>query len=114
MKEEFQAFLLFQKEIVKSDLEYLKLHFQKIQNGESVALAAEFKGFLKEKGNFYEELPRRIASSAKGVLGLTDQIASAFKQCAVLIRRNPRQWDRDAIPIISMTYLSMEELLEEM
>src|SRR5690606_40592991 len=39
LEEEFRQYLLFQKEVVKSDLEYLKLHFEKIQNGQSVALA---------------------------------------------------------------------------
>lgn len=114
LEEEFRDFLLFQKEVVKSDLEFLKLHFERIQNGQSVALAMEFRGFLQEKGSYYEELPRLIANKDRFLINITKDISQALDRCAEMIRRKPESWDRDAIPVISMTYLNLKDLLEEM
>lgn len=114
LEEEFQDFVVFQKEVVQSDLAYLQLHFERIQNGQSVALAEEFKGFLREKGNYYERLPRLIASDDPFLQGITEEVSSALLQCKSLIRRNPQKWDQDAIPLISMTYLNLKDLLDEL
>lgn len=114
LQEEQKQFLKYQKEVVKSDLEFLKIHFERMQNGESVALAEEFKGFLKEKGDYYEKLPRLIASDDQFLAGITEDIASAMKQCKLMIRKSPSTWDRDAIPLISMSYVNLKDLLEEM
>lgn len=114
LEEEFQDFLLFQREVVRSDLDFLKLHFERIQNGQSVALAMEFSGFLQEKGSYYEELPRLIANKDNFLINITKDISEALDRCANLIRRKPETWDRDAVPIISMAYLNLKDLLEEM
>lgn len=114
LEEEFREFVQFQRAVVKSDLDFLKIHFERIQHGQSVALAEEFKGFLQEKGNYYEELPRLIANSDRFLMDITEEIASSFKQCKSLIRRSPDSWDRDAVPLISMSYLHLQDLLEEM
>ena len=112
LEDEFREFVLFQKEVIKSDLAFLNLHFQKIQNGQSVVLAAEFKGFLQEKDDYYEILPRLIGSEDSDLMSLAEDLTSAFQQCAKLIRKSPNSWDQDAIPIISMSYLNLEELIE--
>jgi len=113
LEEEFREFLLFQKEVVKSDLEYLKLHFEKIQNGQSIALAEEFKGFLKEKGGYYMNLPELMGKSSDRLFKKNCQeVASGLDNCAKTINRNPSTWDRDATPSLSMTYLNLERLLE--
>lgn len=113
LEDEFRQFLLFQKEVVKSDLEYLKLHFGKIQNGQSVALAEEFKGFLKEKGDYYKNLPELMGKSPDRLFKKNCQeVATGLDNCAKTINRNPNTWDRDATPSLSMTYLNLERLLE--
>lgn len=112
LEDEFREFVLFQKEVIKSDLAFLNLHFQKIQNGQSVVLAEEFKGFLQEKDDYYEILPRLIGSEDSDLMSLAEDLTSAFQQCAQLIRKSPNSWDQDAIPIISMSYLNLEELIE--
>lgn len=114
LEEEFKDFILFQKKVVKSDLDFLKLHFERIQNGQSVTLAMEFRGFLQEKGSYYEELPRLIADNNRFLINITEDIVEALERCADLIRRKPETWDRDAVPVISMTYLNLKDLLEEM
>lgn len=112
LEEELREFLMFQREVVKSDLEFLNLHFKKIQNGQSVALASEFKGFLMEKDNYYQKLPRLLGNNEIEITELCKEMVFSFQQCKLLIRRNPQKWDQDAIPIISMAYLNLEELLE--
>ncbi len=114
LEEEFREFVLFQKEVVRSDLDFLNLHYQKIQNGQSVALAEEFKGFLREKNDYYEKLPRLIDNSTSQFKSQTEDIALAFKECSMLIRRNPQTWDRDGAAIIARAYVNLEELLGEM
>jgi tetratricopeptide (TPR) repeat protein len=114
LEEEFRDFVIFQREVVQSDLAFLQLHFERIQNGQSIALAEEFKGFLREKGDYYERLPRLIASDDTFLQGITEEVSSALLQCKSLIRRNPEKWDQDAIPLISMTYLNLKDLLDEM
>lgn len=111
IKEEYQRFLLFQKEVVKSDLAYLKQHFEKIQNGESMSLATEFKGFLQEKGGYYSLLPKMMGNKNRGFISTSKEVARGLDNCASTIRRNPASWDRDATPVISMTYLNLERLV---
>jgi len=111
LEEEFKQFLLFQKEVLKSDLAYLKLHFEKIQNGQSVALAEEFKGFLKEKGDYYINLPALVGRTEKLFKRNAKEVAEGLNNCAKTIQRNPQTWDRDATPFLSMTYLNLERLI---
>ncbi|MEO0727154.1 MAG: DUF5995 family protein [Bacteroidota bacterium] len=114
LAEEYQDFLAFQEQVIQSDLEFLRLHFERLQNGRSVALAMEFRGFLQEKGDYYERLPRLIDQKNRFFVNLTEDISSAFDRCATMIRRNPEHWDRDAIPVISITYLNLQDLISEM
>ncbi len=113
LEEEFNQFILFQKEILISDLAYLELHFEKIQNGQSIALAEEFKGFLKEKGDYYVHLPKMIGRSDKLFQRNAKEVANGLKRCAKTILKNPHKWDRDATPFLSMTYLNLEALIEK-
>lgn len=112
LEEEFKQFVLFQKEVIKSDLEYLKLHFERIQNGQSVALAEEFKGFLKEKGNYYKDLPEQIGRTDRVFPKNCLEVATGLGNCAAAIKRNPQTWDRDATPTLSLTYINLERLLD--
>lgn len=112
LEEEFKQFVLFQKEVIKSDLEYLKLHFERIQNGQSVALAEEFKGFLKEKGNYYKDLPEQIGRADRVFPKNCQEVATGLANCAAAIKRNPQTWDRDATPTLSLTYINLERLLD--
>lgn len=114
LEEEFRQFVAFQRDVVLSDLAYLELHFKQIQNGQSLRLAAEFKGFLQEKGNYYALLPRLLASNDRFLKNLTEDIASALNRASAMIKRSPETWDRDATPVISMLYLNLKDLKEEM
>ena len=112
LEEEFKQFVLFQKEVIKSDLEYLKLHFERIQNGQSVTLAEEFKGFLKEKGNYYKDIPEQMGRTDRLFQKNCQEVATGLDNCAATIKRNPQTWDRDATPVLSLTYINLERLLD--
>jgi tetratricopeptide (TPR) repeat protein len=114
LEAEYKHFLEFQKQVVMSDLEFLRLHFQKIQHGQSVALADEFKGFLKEKGDFYVKLPSLMGRGDRPFKRSSQEVAGGLNNCAQTIDRNPKAWDRDASPVISMTYLNLERLISIM
>jgi hypothetical protein len=109
---EYQQYLEFNRKVVASDLQYLDLHFKKIQNGESVALAQEFKGFLEEKWYYYENLPAILEIESKIFKINAKEVFRGLKSCAETIKRNPKNWDRDATPALSRTYLNMERLLK--
>lgn len=102
----------YNKKIVQSDLGFLDLHFKKIQNGESVALAGEFIGFLNEKYNFYKNISSITENEDRLFKTNANEVYKGLKDCSDAIKRNPQTWDRDASPIISRTYLNMERLLE--
>jgi len=52
LEEEQRQFILFQKQVIISDLAYLKAYYQSLFNTRNEVLAKEFKGFIKEKGKF--------------------------------------------------------------
>jgi len=58
LEEEHRQYILFQKQVVISDLDYLKAYYQSLFNQRNEVLAKEFKGFIKEKGKFYQNLPK--------------------------------------------------------
>jgi Mg-chelatase subunit ChlD len=111
LKQDRLLFLNYIKKVIESDLAYLDLHFKKIQNGESVALAEEFKGFIKEKGEFYKMLPSKLSLKNKQLEISTKEIARSLQKCTRIIKKDIKNWDRNASPILSMTYLQLERLL---
>jgi len=108
----YREYLDFNRRVVESDMQYLDLHFKKIQNGHSVALAKEFIGFLKEKWAYYENLPGLLEIDSRIFEVNAKAVFRGLKSCAETIKRNPKNWDRDATPALSRTYLNMERLLK--
>ncbi|WP_340200858.1 vWA domain-containing protein [Ascidiimonas sp. W6] len=112
LKKDREIYLNYILQVLKSDLSYLELHFKKIQNGESLALAEEFKGFIKEKGNFYKVLPSQLQLAKKQLEINCKEISRALRKCSKLIKQDSKNWDKNASPILSMTYLNLERLIE--
>ena len=109
---EHDKYVEYNKKIVMSDLDYLNLHFKKIQNGESVALAVEFIGFISEKWIYYRNLAEIIESDDRLFKTNANEVFKGLKECVETIKRNPQAWDRDATPVLSRTYLNMERLIK--
>ena len=112
LEEDYRSFLKYNNEVVQSDLEYLNQYFQKIQNGESITLAREFIAFIKEKGSYYQNLPQTLEIESRIFKINSEEVFRGLAKCVSTINRNPHNWDRDATPILSMTYLNMERLLK--
>jgi len=112
LEKDYQAYLEFNRKVVISDMEYLNLHFKKIQNGESMTLATEFIAFLKEKWSYYKNLPAILEIDTRIFEVNAAAVFRGLKSCADIIQRNPEKWDRDATPVLSRTYLNMERLLK--
>lgn len=112
LKLDYTAFLEFNRKVVESDMAYLKLHFQKIQNGESIALAYEFIAFINEKRSYYQLLPELLEIDDRNFRANAREVFLGLENCAKMIKRNPRTWDRDASTTLSPTYLFMERLLK--
>jgi tetratricopeptide (TPR) repeat protein len=111
LKTDIDLFLNYTKKVLASDLDYLNQYFQKIQNGESLTLAEEFKGFVKEKVLYYENLTKMLGINKKSVEITAKDISRALRDCTKLIEQNPDSWDTNATPLLSMTFLNMERLI---
>lgn len=111
LRERVKRYAAYHKQVVKSDMEFLDMHFKKIQNGESLALAREFIGFLSEKYNYYKNLPAVVELDDRNFKTNANEVFKGLKECVDTINRNPKAWDRDATPVLSRTYLNMERLL---
>jgi len=112
LQKDYEAFLEFSKKVIESDRDYLKLHFKKIQNGESIALATEFIAFIKEKWRYYEKLPEILEMDSRMLEINAEAVFRGLKECASTIDRDPQHWDRNATPVLSRTYLNMDRLLK--
>ena len=110
LKKDYQSFVAFNKGIILSDMAYVKLHFEKIQNGQSVALAREFIGFIKEKYDYYALFSGIVETDDKTVKDLTKSIAKGLLNCAKAIKKYPKSWDIEASPEISAIYLDLKDL----
>lgn len=111
LKKDKEMFFEYTMRILKNDLEYLNLHFQKIQNGESLHLAEEFKGFIEEKIDYYTNLPKALNINKKTKKITCKEIARGLRKCSKLIKKEPANWDKNASSFLSQIYLSMERLI---
>lgn len=114
LKKDRDYFFKYTKHILTSDLGYLNLHFKKIQNGESLRLAEEFKGFIEEKKDYYKTLPRVLGVQNKQISVTTKEISRGLQNCSKLIKKEPENWDKNASPLLSMVYLNMKRLIESL
>ncbi|WP_203256233.1 vWA domain-containing protein [Hyunsoonleella ulvae] len=101
----------YTKKLLKTDLEYLEHHFKKIQNGESLALAYEFTGFIKEKEFYYKDLPSKLGLESRSKQELCNTIQSGLNKCAKYIKKDPENWDKNATAPLSLVFFNLEMLI---
>lgn len=107
-------FFDYTKKVLKTDLDYLELHFKKIQNGESLALAYEFIGFIKEKEFYYTDLTTKLGLEGENEKRLCNTIQSSLSKCAKYIKKDPDNWDKNASSTLSLLYYNLEILIENL
>lgn len=111
LKKDYASYLDFNRLIITSDMAYLDYHFQKIQNGQSIALAKEFIGFINEKWSYYKNLADIIEIDTRPFKINAQEVFRGLNDCVDAIKRDPQNWDRNATPVLSRTYINMERLL---
>lgn len=114
LKQEYQDYLAYNKQLIGSDFDYLNLYYGKIQNGESVALALEFVGFLKEKWLYYRDLPEILELEDRFFARSAEEVFRGLDECVDKIKSNPQKWDREATPILGRIYFNLDRLLREL
>ena len=104
-KDQFEYYL----KVIESDLTYLKKYYKDLFNQNNNALAAEFAGFVTEKGEFYTNLQDileiqdvKIKDHSKdlsdGLYDLSDRIDSP-------------SFDRDAVSLLTVPIDELEQIL---
>ncbi|QHI36403.1 hypothetical protein IMCC3317_17660 [Kordia antarctica] len=112
LQNDYKIFIEYTKRVVNKDLEYLNIYFKKVQNGESLKLAEEFKGFIKEKVEYYKNLPEIFNIGNKHLVINCKEISRSLNKCSKIIRKNSTNWDKNAIPFLSQIYLNLKKLAE--
>ncbi len=111
LQNDMLQFFDYTRKVLKADLEYLELHFKKIQNGESMALAYEFMGFIQEKEFYYKDLPSKMGIEGKAEQSLCNTIESDLRTCAKYIKKDPENWDKNAASPLSLIFFNLETLI---
>jgi len=97
-------------ELVKSDLSYLEDYYQRLFNQSNAALAAEFSGFVREKGEFYRNLPDAFELDAQWLEQDTRRLSRAINRIAKRI--NHPTFDRDAVSLLAVPIKQLEKIVE--
>lgn len=113
MEEDYRAKLFYYANLLRSDLEYLKAYYQKLFSGQKNAeLAAEFAGFVSEKGSFYKSLPQILEINPmwlkRGSEELTDSLGRLNSRA-----RLP-SFDRDAVSLLTAPIGELKDLVEKL
>ncbi|WP_158655189.1 VWA domain-containing protein [Flavivirga eckloniae] len=105
-------FFDYTRKLLKTDLKYLELYFKKIQNGESLALAYEFMGFIQEKEFYYNDLPSKLGLESNRKQRICNTIQSDLNKCTKYIKKDPNSWDKNATPHLSLIFYNLETLID--
>lgn len=113
LEEEQRQFILFQKQVIISDLEYLKAYYQSLFNTRNEVLAKEFKGFIKEKGNFYANLPKILnMKNEQWLIDASKDLSRGFKRTAKSV--DDPDFDRMAVSLLTFPIEILEGIVEEL
>jgi len=113
LEEEHRQFILFQKQVIISDLEYLKAYYQSLFNTRNEVLAKEFKGFIKEKGKFYQNLPKILnMENEQWLVDASKDLSRGFKRTAKSV--DDPDFDRMAVSLLTFPVETLEGIVEEL
>jgi TolA-binding protein len=100
----------YQVELIKSDLAYLQKYYDRLFNQDNASLAAEFRGFVLEKGEFYANLSDALEIEAPWVEQAERDVGQSLQRLARRVD-NPT-FDRDAVSLLAVPIGHLEELVE--
>ncbi|MGB7208648.1 MAG: VWA domain-containing protein [Pyrinomonadaceae bacterium] len=98
--------------LIQSDHDYLAKYYDSIYNRRSADLAQEFLGFVREKRNFYAELPEILEIRERWLVNHSKDISSSID---VLAKRTKLEsFDSDSVSLLTVPMSYMEELLSHL
>lgn len=100
----------YQVELVRSDLAYLENYYERLFNQDNASLAAEFRGFVREKGEFYASLSDALEIEAPWVEQAERDVGQALRTLAR--RVDSPTFDRDAVSLLAVPIGHLEELVQ--
>jgi Mg-chelatase subunit ChlD len=99
----------YQVELIRSDLAYLESYYQRLFNQDNASLAAEFRGFVLEKGEFYAGLSDALEIEAPWVEAAERDVGQSIRRLAR--RVDSPTFDRDAVSLLAVPIGHLEELV---
>ncbi len=105
-KDQFEYYL----KVIDSDLTYLKKYYDDLFKKQNNALAAEFAGFVMEKGEFYTNLQDILEVQNTEVKNHSKDLSDGLYNLSD--RVNSGVFDRDAVSLLTIPISELEELLE--
>lgn len=110
MKQDYADQVDYYLKILRSDHAYLKNYYQLLFNRRNDELAAEFAGFVLEKGEFYAALADAFEVKAKWLDGGSRDLGASLHTLAD--RVNLPIFERDAVSLLPLTISQLGELTE--
>lgn len=112
LEEDYRVGFSYYVDVLRSDLEYLKAYYKRLYEVKNDELAAEFTGFVAEKGVFYRNLSATLEIRGARIERNTTELADSLD---FLNRRvNSPSFDRDAISLLTVPIGHLEELVERL
>jgi len=104
-----QAYL---RAILRSDLVYLESYYQSLFHRRCDELAEEFAGFVRDKRQFYADLPAALETDALWLEQGTAELVQGLDTVAA--RLGSPNFDRDAVSLLTLPLSRLEELVERL
>ncbi len=109
---DYRSQFIYYIDVLRSDLAYLKEYYKRLTSLKNAELAAEFAGFVAEKGIFYRNLMTILEIRSPRIERNTTDLADSLD---FLNRRvNSPSFDRDALSLLTIPIGHLEELIERL
>ncbi len=107
LRRDYQDQFEYYLKIIESDMAYLKKYYASLFNKSNDALAAEFAGFVAEKGEFYTNLPDILEVKAKWLESSSKDLSSSLYDLSDLIGKP--DFDRSAVSLLTVSIAYLED-----
>lgn len=112
LEQDYRSQFTYYVDLLRSDLEYLKEYYKRLTSLKNAELAAEFAGFVSEKGDFYRNLTTILEIRSPRIERNSTDLADSLD---FLKRRvNSPSFDRDALSLLTIPIGHLEELIERL
>ena len=112
LEQDYVEYFTYQVEMIKNDHVYLENYYQRLFNQSNATLAAEFSGFVREKGEFYRNLPDALELDTQWLKNDTRSLSSGINRIAKHI--HDPTFDRDAVSLLAVPIKRLEAIVEKL